>query len=84
MATLFIGIGSSGLKVLEEAQQFNYEFTGKNKSRDVHYLYLETDLSNKPSIIAAIDLVPIRMAIKPIAGKNLPRETLESANPIEV
>ena len=48
MATLYIGIGSSGLRVLEEAQQFNYEFTGKNTPDDVKYLYLETDLSNKP------------------------------------
>ncbi|PCJ82002.1 MAG: hypothetical protein COA49_03305 [Bacteroidetes bacterium] len=48
MATLYIGIGSSGLRVLEEAQQFNYEFTGKNKPDDVQYLYLETDLSNTP------------------------------------
>ena len=35
MATLYIGIGSSGLRVLEEAQQFNYEFTGKNTPDDV-------------------------------------------------
>jgi len=48
MAILFLGIGSSGLHVLEEAQQFNYELTGQNKPKDIHYLYLESDLSNKP------------------------------------
>jgi len=66
MATLFIGIGSSGLKVLEEAQQFNYEFTGKNKSRDVHYLYLETDLSNKPrkTPLGTNDIIGVELSLK--------------------
>ena len=66
MATLFIGIGSSGLKVLEEAQQFNYEFTGKNKPSDVHYLYLETDLSNKPrkTPLGTNDIIGVELSLK--------------------
>ena len=45
--TLIIGIGSTGLKILEEAQQYHYEFTGKNKpGNNVEFLYIETDISN--------------------------------------
>ncbi len=66
MATLFIGIGSSGLKVLEEAQQFNYEFTGENKPNNVHYLYLETDLSNKPrkTPLGTNDIIGVELSLK--------------------
>ena len=46
--TLIIGIGSTGLNIIEEAQQYHYEFIGKNKpGKNVEYLYLETDISNK-------------------------------------
>lgn len=48
MATLFIGIGSSGLHVLEEAQQFNYELLGMNKPKNIHYLFMDSDITNKP------------------------------------
>jgi hypothetical protein len=70
MATLFIGIGSSGLRVLEEAQQFNYEFTGKNKPDDVHYLYLETNLSNKPrnTPLGTNDIVGEELSLKNMAN----------------
>ena len=30
-STLIIGIGTTGLRIIEEAQQYHYEFTGKNK-----------------------------------------------------
>jgi hypothetical protein len=47
-STLIIGIGSTGLNIIEEAQQFHYEFTGKNKpGNNVEYLYLETNLQAK-------------------------------------
>jgi hypothetical protein len=70
MATLFIGIGSSGLKVLEEAQQFNYEFTGKNKPSNVHYLYLETDLSNKPrkTPLGTNDIIGVELSLKDMSN----------------
>ena len=46
--TLIIGIGSTGLRILEEAQQYHYEFTGRNKpGNNVEFLYFETDISNK-------------------------------------
>ena len=45
--TLIIGIGSTGLKILEEAQQYHYEFTARNKpGNNVEFLYIETDISN--------------------------------------
>ena len=44
MATaLIIGIGTSGLHIIEEAQQFYYELTGNNKPNGVEYFYIETD-----------------------------------------
>ena len=42
------------------------------------------DLSNRALIIAAIERVPIKIAIRPIAGKKRPLEMLERARPIEV
>ena len=30
-STLIIGIGSTGLKMIEHAQQYHYEFTGRNR-----------------------------------------------------
>lgn len=47
--TLLIGIGTSGLRVLEETQNFYFENTGKNKPGNVQYLYLETDENSQPS-----------------------------------
>jgi|GEM_PF-6421635 len=48
-STLIIGIGTSGLNIIEEIQQFHYEFTGKNKpGNNVEYMYIETDASRKP------------------------------------
>ena len=44
--SLIIGIGSTGL-ILEEAQQYHYEFTSKNKLEIMSIYLLETDISNK-------------------------------------
>ena len=49
---LFIGIGSSGLYVLEQVQNFYYENLGKNKPNYVEYLYIETNKDNEPGITA--------------------------------
>lgn len=46
--TLLIGIGTSGMKVLEQTQQFYYENTGRNKPGNVEYLYIETEESSEP------------------------------------
>ena len=42
------------------------------------------ELSKRLSIIEATDLVPINIAINPIAGKNLPRDMLDNDRPIDV
>lgn len=46
--TLLIGIGTSGMKVIEEVQHFYYENTGRNKPGNVEYLYIETDENALP------------------------------------
>ncbi|MGB3182102.1 MAG: tubulin-like doman-containing protein [Cyclobacteriaceae bacterium] len=50
--TLLIGIGTSGLRVLEHVQNFFYESTGKNRPENVQYLYLETDENAYPGVTA--------------------------------
>lgn len=48
-STLIIGIGTTGLNIIEACQQYHYEFTQKNKpGNNVEYLYIETDGSKKP------------------------------------
>ena len=48
-STLVVGIGSTGLAVIEQAEQFIYEFTGKNKpGNNVECIYLETDTKRLP------------------------------------
>lgn len=49
-STLIIGIGTTGLNIIEEAQQWHYEFTGKNKpGNNVEYLFFETDTGKIPA-----------------------------------
>jgi len=48
-STLIIGIGSTGLAILEQAEQFVYEFTGKNKpGKEIECIYVETDTKRLP------------------------------------
>ena len=48
-STLVIGIGTTGLRIIEEAQQYHFDFTGKNKpGSNVEYFFIETDVSMKP------------------------------------
>lgn len=51
--TIFIGIGTSGLYVLEQLQNFCYENLGVNKPPGVEYLYIETNKDNQPALTAA-------------------------------
>lgn len=52
-STLIIGIGTTGLRIIEEAQQYHYEFTGRNKpGSNIEYLYIETDTSRLPKSTA--------------------------------
>ncbi len=52
MATLVIGIGTTGLKVLEAAQQFNYEFLGTNTPPKVKYVFIDTEKASKSKATA--------------------------------
>jgi hypothetical protein len=42
---IVIGLGSTGLHIVEHLQQFHYQFTNNNKSDKVEYLFCETDLN---------------------------------------
>ena len=47
--TIIIGIGTSGLYTIENAQRFYYETYKVNKPDNVEYLYIETNETNRPS-----------------------------------
>lgn len=49
---LVIGVGSTGLSAMEQAQQFYYEFTKKNSPgpNNSAFLYLETDRNRLPKV----------------------------------
>ncbi len=71
MATaLVIGLGTSGLHIIEECQQFHYQFTGKNKPDSVRYMYLETDVNQKPASTAMgqTDITPIYIGLQNIGA----------------
>jgi len=66
-STLIIGIGTTGLSIIEEAQQLHYEFTGKNKPGDnVEYIYIETDESKLPrkTALGKCDIEQIDLNLK--------------------
>ena len=48
--TLVIGIGTTGLRIIEQAQQVHYEFVNKNRpsTNSVEYMYIETDTNCEP------------------------------------
>ncbi len=52
MATpmIIIGIGTSGLKIIEQTQRFYYETMKESKPKYVEYIYLETNKDNLPSV----------------------------------
>ena len=48
-STLLIGIGTTGLRILEEAQQYHYDYTKKNKpGSNVEMFFIETDVLKRP------------------------------------
>ena len=47
--TIIVGLGTSGLYVLENVQKYYYENFKINKPPNVEYLYLETNESNYPA-----------------------------------
>ena len=74
---ILIGIGSSGLYVLEQVQNFYYENVGKNKPNYVEYLYIETNKDNNPGITALeneIKRVYISLADMPVMIKELKKD----------
>ena len=46
--TIIIGIGTSGMRIIENVQRFCYENFGLNKPKNVEYIYLETDEKSSP------------------------------------
>gem|GEM_PF-992929 len=68
--TIIIGIGTSGLRVVEQVQHFYYENTGRNKPDHVEYLYLETDENSYPGVTA------LKNEIKPVYLDLRKKETM--------
>jgi hypothetical protein len=65
-STLIIGIGTSGLEIIEQAQQFHYEFTGKNRpGNNVEYIYLETNRSRNPknTALGETNIIPVKVPL---------------------
>lgn len=46
-AHIVLGIGTTGLKIIEELQRQQYDFKGKNKPDNVQYLFIDTDNHTK-------------------------------------
>ncbi len=50
-ATIIIGIGSTGLEIIQHAEQFHFELTRKNKpGSNVEYWFLESDLGTEAKV----------------------------------
>lgn len=43
--TIIIGLGTTGLSIVNYIQKFHYEFTGKDNPGNVEYLFFETDVN---------------------------------------
>jgi len=66
--TILIGIGTSGLRILENVQRFHYESFGINKPDHVEYIYIETNKDNKVGITPAEDKIRrIVLSLKDLA-----------------
>ncbi len=76
--TIIIGIGSSGLYVLEQLQSFCYENIGANKPQGVEYLYIETNKENVPNLTALpneikrvyVSLAEMATMVREMKGRN--------------
>jgi hypothetical protein len=65
-STLIIGIGTSGLEIIEQAQQFHYEFTGKNRpGNNVEYIYIETNENRNPkkTALGTTDIISVKVPL---------------------
>jgi hypothetical protein len=92
-STLIIGIGTSGLEIIEQAQQFHYEFTGKNRpGNNVEYIYIETNESRNPkrTALGTTDIisvkVPLNGAVSTLNGmkKNPSIDSSWAPNPTQI
>ncbi len=61
---LLLGIGTSGLRVIEYVQHFHLETTGKTKPDNVNYLYIETDENAYPRTIGDNSIKRIFTSLK--------------------
>jgi len=61
---LLIGIGTSGLRVIEYVQHFYLETTGRTKPDNVDYLYIETDENAQPRTIGDNSIKRIFTSLK--------------------
>ena len=61
---LLLGIGTSGLRVIEYVQHFHIETTGKTKPDNVNYLYIETDENAHPRTIGENSINRIFTSLK--------------------
>lgn len=68
-STIIIGIGTTGLNIIEEAQQFHYEYTGRNKpGNNVEYIYIETDGNRNPkkTALGTTDIKAVKVPLSSI------------------
>lgn len=90
MATaIVIGLGTTGLNIVEELQQFHYQFTRQNKSNKVEYLFCETNITTQPqstasgssSIISVpISLTGIGAQIPALKNQNISNQWMPESN----
>lgn len=70
MSAIVIGLGSTGLHIVEYVQRFHYQFKEKNKSDKVEYLFLETNLSAKPlGTPAGNEIISVPISLKEMAAQ---------------
>ena len=90
MATaIVIGLGTTGLNIVEELQQFHYQFTGENKSNKVEYIYCETNISaqsqstakgNSSIISVPISLTDMAAKIPALKSQQISNEWIPEVN----
>ena len=87
-SSIIIGLGTTGLHVVEGVQQFHYQFTGNNSSDQLKYLFFETDLNvgskGTPAgnHITAVPLPLTQMAahIPALKSSNISHEWIPAVN----
>jgi len=86
--SIVIGLGSTGLQIVEHTQLFHYQLTGKNKTQDIEYLFMESDLSAEAHGTAngndikkvPLDLTQMAAAIPALKQQNISNEWIPAVN----